>query len=822
MRNIVQEFRLAVRSLRKRPEFTLVAVCVLALGIAANTTVFSWIDAFLLRPIPGVVAAEELVSLEELPPDGGTSPCAHPDFRDFQHQMTTVSGAVSTQIAFFTVGPNEHPRRVLGQLVSANFFSVLGVKPFLGRVFLPEEDRDDPGAYPIAVISERLWRNDFASDPAVAGRTIRINGHQLTIVGVASPDFAGTVGGAALDLWVPMSQNVQMGALNTWASVDRNAKFMNVLARLRPGVTIEQAASEAQAVAAKIAEAYPATHRGVSATVVPLWKAPYGLQSSLLKPLRILMFACLLVLLISCANVANLLMARSVTRRREYGIRMALGAGRWQLVRQMLTEVAIITAAAAGIGILLAQWMGDSLYYLFPSVDSSVRAALEPMLHLHLSPTVFVFTVLVSIGVVLLSAVLPAIAMRTVELNETLKEGGRSKTSGRSSNRTRTALVIAEVALASEALFGAGLAVQSFRRFSELHQGFDPRNVLVARLHLASSGYGLDQEKQFGRSLRMRLESAPGIERAVNADSVPLSMFSPSDERIQVEGSERQIDGVIETPRSIVTPGYFELMKIPLLAGRDFNENDDRKAPPVIIVNETFVRRYLDGKDPIGRKVRVSGVLSTVVGLVKDSKYRNPPEPPTPFFYGPFQQIFWSGHNDFVYVRSSGDLDAARATLRREIKAIDPAIALEEVWSLSEYTRMSLFAEKLIASLLSVLAGLSLALASVGLYSVMAYNVAERTQEIGVHMALGAQPRQVLAFVLRNGLVITAIGLGTGLAGTLLLIRVVLNRYDVPVSAEPAVFLVAAGFLVLIAVLASYIPARRASRVDPLNALRSE
>jgi len=813
---------LAIRVLRNGPEFTAVTVCVLALGIAANTTVFSWIDAFLLRPIPGVVAADELVSLEALPPDGGTSPCAHPDFRDFQRQMTTVSGVVSTQLAFFTVGPDGHARRVMGQVVSANFFAVLGVQPFLGRMFQPAEDRDEPGAYPIAVISQRLWRNYFAGDPAIAGKTLRINGRQLTVVGVAAPDFAGTVGGVAMDLWVPMSMNVQMGTLNTWASADRNAKFMQPIARLRPGVTLEQAASDAQAVAARIAAAYPATHKGVSATVLPLWKASYGIQKSLLKPLRILMFACLLVLLIACANVTNLLMARSVARRRECGVRLALGASRWHLVRQMLIEVLLITAAGAAIGILLAQWMGESLYYLFPSVDSSVRAALEPMLKPHLSGTVFAFTVLVSAVAILLSTLLPALSLRAVGVSETLKDGGRSNTSGKAAHRTRAALVAAEVALASVALFGAGLAVRSFQKFSTLNTGFDARNVLVARLPLSTSGYSLEREKQFGRNLRMRLESSPAIEQAVNADSVPLSIFSPSDERIQVEGSERHQDGAISISRSIVTPGYFRLMRIPLLAGRDFTDKDDRKAPLVIIVNESFVRRYFDGKDPIGRKVLVSDKPSIVIGMVKDSKYNNPPEPPKPFFYGPFQQIFWSGHNDFIYVRSSGDPAAARATVRREIAAMDPSIPLEEVWNLSEYTKMSLFAEKLIASLLSALGALSLTLATAGLYSVMAYDVSERTHEIGVHMALGAQPREVLALVLRNGLLITVIGIAAGIAGTLALMRLVANRVDIPMSAEPAVFVTASGFLIVVAMLASYVPARRASRVDPLTALRSE
>jgi predicted permease len=824
MRNIGQDLRIALRGLRRNPGFTAVAVATLSISIAANTTVFGWIDTILLHPIPGVTDAHQLLSLEMIEQDGGRlSSIPHPDFRDFQHSLTQMSGVIAAHTSFFTLGPVERPKRILGQVVSANFFAVLGVNPHLGRMLSPDEDRDDNGAFPLAVISHRLWRSYYRSDPGVVGRTERINGRQLTIVGVAPPNFHGTVGGGALDVWVPLSLVTQVGALNSWAAADRNARFLEVTVRAKPGVTLPQARAEVGLIAARIAAAYPDTHRGVRATFVPMWQASYGMQKTLRNPLRMLMAVCVLVLLIACANVANLLMARSVTRQREFGVRIALGAGHTTLVRNLLAEVAVLAGAGAVGGILLAQWMGESLAYVLPSLPTSIRDAIEPMLRVTPSWSVLAFTVLVTLAAALLSAILPALAVSRADLNRTLNEGGRSGTSGVRTHRARAALVIAEVALAAMALIGAGLAVRSFQRQGAINIGFDPRNVLVAQLHLSTNGYKLAQEKLFDQNLRRRLEAAPGIERVSYAESVPLSLLSPGGERVQVEGSSTDPNGVVDVLRSVVAPGYFDLMRIPLLAGRDFTEKDDLKTPAVIIVNETFARMYFGRQDPLGRKVRVSGKLSTVVGVVKDGKYRNPPEGPTPFFYGPFRQIFYSGHNNFVYIRTAGDLDAARSALRREVMAMDPAAAFYDALPLVEYTEAGLFAERIAAGLLSALGVLSLALAALGLYSVMAYAVSERTHEIGIRMALGAQRRSVLGMILWKGLAMTLTGLAAGLTTGVLGVRLLSSTLNLPVSlAEPSVFAAAAFFLLAVALLASYVPARRATRVDPLTTLRAE
>jgi len=824
MANILRDLRFAWRVLHAAPGFAVVAVITLGLGIAASTVVFSWIDTVLLRPITGVRNAHELVALEGIAPDGGRlGQCTHPDFRAFQKGLTAALGVVASHTSFFTIGSSDHPVRALGEVVSANYFTVLGVKPFLGRLFLPEEDQDSPGTYPIAVISHRLWTTQFGADPSIVGRTVPINSHPLTIVGVAPPDFRGTFGGAAFDLWVPLSMILEMHALNTWAADDWNARFLNVVVRVKPGVTIAQAKEEARLIAARIAADHPDTHKGIGTRMVPLWQASYGLQATLRDPLYLLMVVCVLVLMIVCANVANLLMARAISRQREFGVRMALGASRGRIVQQLLVEVLLLAGAGTILGAMLAGWLGESLYRVLPSLEPSIRAALDPLLHVEPSANVLVFTALIALSAAVLSTLLPALSIGRVDLIETLKEGGRSGTSGMRSHRARGALVVLEVTLAALALCGAGLALRSFKKLATLDPGFDSRDVLVAHFYLSTNGYSLNQEKQFCRNLRLRLEANPSIQQVSYADSVPLSIYGVGNDRVEVEGFLPDRGGVISLPRAIVAPGYFNLMHIPLLAGRDFTEQDDLDTLPVIIINQTFARKYFARKDPIGHRVRVSDTWTTVVGIVKDSKYRNPSEEPTPFFYGPFRQIYYSGHTPFFCLRSSGGQEGARTALRHEVAALALASGLYNTAPLSEYTESGLFAERIVAGLLSVLGMLALALAAVGLYSVMAYSVSERTHEFGIRMALGARRPRVLGLVLSEGLLLALPGLVAGVSAAMAGTRVVSSKLNLPLSlAEPSVFAWAALALVLIALLASYVPARRATKVDPMTALRAE
>jgi len=830
MSTLLQDLKHGFRMLVKNPGFTLVAVLTLALGIGACTTVFSWIDAVLLRPLPGVENPSELASFETVAPNGDAVTTSYLDYQDYRDHLKLLAGLAGARPAPLAVGEAEQAERVWGELVTGNYFAVLGVKPNLGRAFLPEEYADKPGAFPVAVISDRLWRSHFNADPTIVGKKIRVNRYQLTVVGVAPPDFRGTLAGLAFDLWVPFVMQPQLEGVGEWMLSDRQTRNLICTARLKPGVTLAQARAEIQELARYMAKADADTNTGISATVLPLWKSHFGAQSLLLAPLKILAGVCIVVLLIVCANVANLLLARFTARQKEFSVRLALGAGRLRLARQVLTESLVLGVAGAVAGVALAVWTKGTLQYLIPhgqlpfATDSG----------LNLNSHVLAFTLLLCVGTALLSGMAPAIQSTRGDLNESLKEGGRSGMLGVQSHRLRGLLVVSEVSLALVALIGAGLFVRGFEATRKISPGFDPSHVLLSQFYLYTSGYNLEQRKQFCVRLREKLESAPGVTDVAYSDGVPLG-FEPSWwEPLRVEGYLPGRSENMNIFRNVVSPGYFKLMRIPLLEGRDFTEQDDKKTAPVMIVNQTFVHRFLGDGNPIGRRVHGWGDWFTVVGEVKDSKYHYLTEGPTPYFYVPFRQIYRADMSLGFYVRTAGDLNGAVATMRREVRAIDPNVAVFDAVPLSDFIGASLYAQKVAASLLSVLGILSLVLAAVGLYSVMAYSVTQRTHEIGVRMALGARPADVLGLVVGRGMSLTLAGLLVGVGLALAMARSVSN-VTVDASAmgsnsallggsatDPAIYLAAALFLSSIAALASYIPARRATKVDPMVALRYE
>jgi predicted permease len=829
MSTVLQDLKLGFRMLVKNPGFTVVAVLTLALGVGACTTVFSWVDGVLLRPLPGVENPGQLASFETVAPNGDALTTSYLDYQDYRDHLKLLAGLTGARPAALAVGEEEHAERVWGELVTGNYFAVLGVKPILGRAFLPEEYGDKPGAFPVAVISARLWRSHFNADRAIVGKKIRVNRYQLTVVGVVPPDFHGTLGGLAFDLWVPFVMQPQLEGVGEWMLSDRQTRNLICTARLKPGVTLAQARAEIQELARYMAKADADTNTGISATVLPVWKSHFGAQSLLLAPLEILMGVCVVVLLIVCANVANLLLARFTARQKEFSVRLALGAGRARLAQQVLTESLVLAMAGAVAGVALAVWMKGGLQYLVPSSQL-------PFAHGDggLNSHVLAFTLLLCVGTALLSGIAPAAQSTRSDLNESLKEGGRSGMSGVQSHRLRGLLVVSEVSLALVALIGAGLFVRGFQATQRINPGFDPNRVLVSQFYLYTSGYNLDQRKQFCVRLRERLESAPGVTDVAYSDGVPLG-FEPSWwEPLQVEGYVPGLSENMKIFRNVVSPGYFKLMGIPLLEGRDFTEQDDVKSAPVMIVNQTFARRFFSDGNPIGRRVHGWGDWFTVVGEVKDSKYNYLTEGPTPYFYVPFRQVYRADMALGFYVRTAGDLNGAVATLRREVRGIDPNVAVFGAMPLSEFISASLYPQKIAASLLSVLGILSLVLAAVGLYSVMAYSVTQRTHELGVRMALGARPADVLGLVVRQGMSLTLAGLLVGVGLALAMARSV-SSVNVAASAmgsnsallggsatNPVIYLGAALFLSSIAALASYIPARRATKVDPMVALRYE
>ena len=817
MRNLLQDVRFGLRVLSSSPGFATVAVLTLGLGIASTTTVFSWIDSVILHPYPGTTRSEELAALEMVTtgaPNGGTG-VSWLDYRDYRDRLKGLSGLAIHRQCAFTLGDGQPARLTWGELVSGNYFDVMGVRPSLGRVFTREESADSLGAYPVAVISARLWRSYFHSDPRIVGKTMRVNRHSLTIVGVVPAEFRGTSPVMQYDFWAPVTMAVTLGSLPESAFSERGYRGMlDAICRRRAGVSIAQARAEAMALAASLAAANPKTNRGVGATILPTWEQHNGVNELLRAPLGILLAFSFVVLLIVCANVANLLLARAVGRQREFGIRCALGAGRLRVAVQVLTETLVLAAGGAGVGLLMLLWMQGSLLGMVPSVGFPINASYA------LNGRILGYTAVACVLAALISGVSPAMFVFRSNLNEVLKEGSRSDTAGAASHRTRSLLVIGEVALATVALVGAGLFVRSFRNIRAIHPGFDAGNVLFGRFFIETAGYSGDQIEQFALRLKERMLAAPGVEAASYTDFVPLSTTAGPWNYVQVEGYTPAQGESTSVNRALVSPGYFATMRIPLLEGRDFTTRDERKAEPVMIVNQAFAKRFFRGQNPLGRKVRAAGKWCRVVGVARDSKYFSPAEPPTPHFYLAFQQFYNSSPELYFLVRTAGQPVQTIPLLRRAVTETDPNAAAFHAVPLAEYTEVATFGQKVAANLMGALGLMCLLLAGMGLYSVMSYTVNQRIPEIGIRMAMGARPLNVIGMVVGQGMALALTGMAVGTVAAFATTRLVASMLVRVDATDPEAFVLAGLFLGTVALLAAWLPAFRATRIDPMSALR--
>jgi predicted permease len=842
LENLLDDLRFALRMMARNPGFTALAVLTLAIGTAVSTTTFTWIDAVLLQPLGGVAEPARLVTLESVVPNGDWVPNSYPDFIDFRDHLKLLSGIAVSHPNAFTVSDSGHAdrsERVWGELVSGNFFAVLGVHPELGRVFGASEYPDKPGSYPIVVLSDRYWRSHFHADPSVIGRTLRVNQHELTIVGVATPAFHGSTPVFAYDLWIPYMQQPILNGVQQWMLRDRHDRNMLGIARLAPGVTLPQARAELDSLARAMAVANADVSEGMTATLLPLWKSPHGPQSLLLGPLTVLMAVSLLILLIACANVANLLLARATVREKEFIARLALGAGRSRLIRQLLTESLFLAGLGSLLGLAATPFLTRSLRLLLPPSDLSSVLSLGT----HLNSSILAFTLGLTLLTALAAGLAPAIHVNRMNLSARINDGGRSGASGRSHNRLRAALVCSEVALALTALAGAGLFFQSFRQTLHIDPGFSPDHVLLSRFYLNTAGYNLQQRKEFCRRLETSMLAEPGVTAIAYSDAVPLS-FEPSWwEELEIQGYARSRGENMNIFRNVISPGYLPLLHIPLLEGRDFTPADTEDTQPVMIVNQAFVHRFFSNRNPLGAKIHGWGQWFRVVGIVQDSKYHYLNEPATPYFYVDFRQLYREDESLAFYVRTKGDPETALSLLRAQVHSLDPGVNVFDAVPLAESIGASLYPQRVAASLMTVLGSLAVLLAAIGLYGVMAYSVTQRTQEIGVRMALGAQPRHVRGMILRQSLTLTLIGLAAGITLTLALAQAAASitfsnsamgsgshllsasphsRFGLLSIAHLSIYAVSAAFLCAIALLAAWLPARRASRTDPMQALRTE
>ena len=814
MRSLYEDLRYAIRVLRGSPAFTAVAVVTLALGIAANATVFGWIDGVLLRPFPGVANASQLVELETVTPNGDYSTTSYHDYRDYRDRVGSFDGLAASLLNAFAVGPVERPRRVFGEFVSGNYFAVLGVKTAIGRTFLPSEYGDQPDAFPLVVISDHLWRGLLRGDPAAIGKTIRVNRYDLTVIGVTSPEFHGTMPGMDMEMWIPLTMAARLNGQGNWLYENRTARQMWITGRLKPGLSIGQADAELEACSRRLAELSPQTSEGYRERVMPIWKAHFGTQAILLGPLRILMAVCFVVFLIVGANVANLQLARATGRRKELSVRMAMGAGRWRLMRQLLTESLLLAVMGATLGIPLASWMARTLLWMMPPIGFPLDFEFS------LNADMFLFTVVLCCAGCLLTGLAVAVHPVHGSLSDALNEGGRGGTSGASQNRTRGLLVVSEVALALVALVGTVLAARSFQAALAIHPGFDGHNVLFAKYYLDTFCPGEEDRARFCLRLRDRLSSLPGITAVSFSDDVPLELGTRSLSDIEVEGytparvEEKKVAG------GIVAPHFFDALRIPFLAGRDFNELDDRDHPLVAIVNQAFAQRYFRGANPVGRRIRGDGSWVRIVGEVRDSKYRRLTEPSTPYVYTSYLQThgdqFWMA----FFIRTADGSRAFGPAIQRAAAEIDPNAGVAEVVPFQDVVSISVYSQKVAASLLGVLGAVAVLLAALGLYSLLAYAVSQRQHEFGIRLALGAKPFDVVKLVLGRGLLLTAAGIVLGVA---------IAVFAMPMAAafltgiqldDPLPIAGSAVFLTVVALLASYLPSRRATRVDPIVTLR--
>lgn len=816
MGSFLQDLRFALRTLFRRPAFTVVAVGSLALGIAVNATIFSWVERILLNPMPGVANGRELVTIKNAAMSGDLLDSSYLDFRDFRDQAKTLAGVIAFKERPLYIGDAPNMERVWSEMVSGNFFDVLKVKPLRGRTFSVEEQVERPGGAPVAVISETMWRGRFQSDPRIVGRVIKLNQKAFTVIGVAPAEFTGTINGLKFDLWVPLMMHSELTGSWNWLE-DRNSRPLALMARLAPGADLKQADTEVTAIAKHLEAAYPATNRGMAARVLSLEDSPDGVQKILGKLLKVLLAIGAAVLLIVCANVSNLLLARATARQKEFGIRLSLGATRVRLLRQLFTESLTLALAGGAVGLLAASWMTRGIELLLPATDQPVANIGSGFDSIGL-----LFTVVLCVTVTVLCGLAPAWQIFRRKAQDVLRESGRGLSAGVRARALRSALVVSEISLALIALIGSGLFIRSFENAKTANPGFQPDRILLAGLDLSQSRYSAEQSVTLLLRLRDHLLQTPGILSASMCEDVPLGFSRGSWEELRIQGYAPRQGENMKLYRNVVSPGYFGTLQIPLVEGRDFTDLDDRKMNRVAIVNETFVKRFLAGGPALGHKFHGFGEDMTIVGVARDSKYYQLSEPPTPYFYVPLAQFYSSGMGIGIEVRTVERPQAFPTKLRAAIQAVDPNVAISGTAPFVSYMSASYFAQKVGASLLSVLGVIALALATLGLYGVMTYSMTQRSHEIGIRMAIGAKPSEVLLMMLREGMRLCALGTIAGVALALAVMRLASSVLFGVASNDLATCVVATAVLVLFAILATWIPARRASRIDPIEALRWE
>jgi predicted permease len=805
MQTLWQDLRYGARMLFKHPGFTLIAVCTLALGIGANTAIFSVVNAVLLRPLP-FAEQERLVWCWGSTPSGHRRAAVSPlDFTDFRAQNQSfehLAAAIAVPVSFILTGSGE-PEHLRAGVVTGNYFEALGVSAALGRTFQLENEQS--GRERVVVLSHGLWQQRFGGDPNVVGRQLTLDNKSFEVLGVMPAGFRFP---EEAEMWAPMSFDLAPEMRQ------RKAHFLRPLGKLKAGVTLAQAQADINRVAEQLAAEFPESNKGWSMFLVPLRER---LTGNIRPTLLLLLGAVGFVLLIACANVANLLLVRAAARQKEITIRLALGAGRWRIIRQMLTEGVLLALAGAALGVLIAAWGIDLLLLL--SADNLPSTA-----QVKIDGLVLAFTLGLSLLTGVMFGLVPALHSLKFNLGEALKDGGRNASDGRGRNRARGLLVVLESAVAVILLVGAGLLLRSFVLLQNVNPGFDAQNVLTARLNLSREKYSASQKAGlFFNQLERRLAALPGVEAVGMVSELPLS-GQPNDAPFRVEGrATAKPEDLYDADARTVNQHYLQAMRIPLLRGRGFTEQEVQQSAPVAIVSTALVREVFPNEEPLGKRLVLdySNQTFEIIGVVGDIRHRSLEQTPFPAAYFPsYERSFVN-----LTLRTTADPLSLAAAVRQEVQALDPDQPVANLKTMAQWQTESVTEPRYRTILLGLFATVALLLAAIGLYGVMSYSVTQRTNEIGIRMALGAAPRDVLRLILRQGLTLTLIGIGLGLAGALALTKLLSSLtemlYGVS-AADPLTFGAIPLLLLLVAFLACYLPARRATKLDPLLALRRE
>src|SRR5262245_35771396 len=820
MESLLRDLRYSVRLLLKKPGFTLLVMLTLALGIGANSLVFSFVFSTVLRPLP-VNRPEELVVLATKQPySPGYDSVSYLDYKDYARNNRSFSDLIAYTPLPLALRVSDQNERVWGEIISSNYFTLLGVKPIIGSIF-GAEDEGRPGAWPVAVLSYNMWRQRFNSDPDVVGKPIRLNGSSFTIIGVAPQNFHGVYYiGFSPALWIPMMMQPQAMPGQAQLIQQREKRWLRVMGRLKPGISVQSAQAEMSMLSAQLQQTFPETNKDLSVVVFPEMEArpEPGASGALIAGAAVLVAIAMMLLIIASANIANLMITRALSRQKEVAIRLSLGAARSALIRQFLTESVLLSMAGGCLGLLLAFW-GNKLVAAI-KLPTDIPFALDLTIDARVLAATFALALITGI----VFGLTPTMQILRTDLVNTLKSESSSVAGGRRRKLVRSPLVASQLAISPFVLVVAGLFLMSMEQAKHVFPGFGAEGRLVFSVDPNLHGYDESKVKNFCRNLTDRLQSLPGAGAASYASPLPLDYVSYS-ENVEIEGHNfRAGESESRVLRSIVGPGYFQTTGTPLVAGREFNEQDGPEAPRVVIINETLANRYGPAEAAIGKRLFLKSdqKLTTllIVGIAKDGKYRLLGEAPRPYFYLPFLQNFVSEPLTFV-VRTTGDPAALLGSVRREVQSLDGALPVFDAVTMKQFLGRALIWSRLSGVFFSLFGILALALAVVGLYGLMSYDVTQRHHEISIRLALGAQYAHVVRSIVGQGMRLALIGLASGL---LLTIGVTRFLSSLLYGVSPTNLIVLSSIsvlLLLLAVIAAYIPARRAARVNLLKVLRS-